>query len=392
MNRKRAKQTLRALGMLLSVLCLHQIGLADDAKAVKYLITNDNVNPNTATFYEIGGNLTAPTLTLLVAVGTGGAGNISNTGASKTVNVANVGKEACAYISNVKSGNITGIVIRSQKYEGIFSASTKDTGLTGLVSNGTYLYAAYNSKTIATFQMSAKCSLSFVGDVSAVGLANDPVSGMALHGSILVVTYGDGSIESFNASAGVPVSNDDKQYTSGYSEGYRAVGVDISRNGQYAVFGDHKTATAVEVSDISFGKLTPTVLYDSLGAGTGSTNVLFSPNGNLLYITDSGSNQVTAARFSETSGKVSAGCVSTVLTGHYVVLPGGLALDSTSGTGGVVYVVEEDADSDGGNNVGMLLVGSTGAECTLTEPTDSPVSDPNADVLRSIAVWPPRPF
>jgi hypothetical protein len=394
MNGKRAKQTLRALGMLLSALSLQQLGLADDAKAVKYLITNDNVNPNTATFYEIGGTLTAPTLTLLVAVGTGGAGDISNTGASKTVNVANVGKEACAYISNVKSGNITGIVIRSQKYAGIFSASTKDTGLTGLVSNGTYLYAAYNSsKTIATFQMSAKCSLSFVGDVSAVGLANDPVSGMALHGSILVVTYGDGSIESFNASAGVPVSNDDKQYTSGYSEGYRLVGVDISKNGQYAVFGDHKNApTAVEVSDISSGKLTPTVLYDSLGAGTGSANVLFSPSGNLLYITDTGSLQVTAARFSETSGKVSAGCVSTALKGHYVALPGGLALDSTSGTGGVVYVVEENATSDGGNNVGMLLVGSTGAECTLTEPTDSPVSDPNADVLWSIAVWPPRPF
>src|SRR5580658_734531 len=280
MNQKGPKQNLRALGMLLSALSLNQLGLADDAKEGKYLIANDNQEINTATFFEIGGTPTAPTLTLLVAVETEGAGDISNTAAAKTVNVAKVGKEACAFISNVKSGNITGIVIPSQKYAGIFSASTTDTGLTGLVSNGTYLYAAYNSsKTIATFQMGADCSLSFVADVPAAGLAGDAVSGMALHGGILVVVYGDGSIESFSVSAGVPVPNDDEQYTSGYNKGYRAFSVDISKNGQYAVFGDNTghAPTAVEVSDISSGKLTGTNLYDNLGTGTASSDVLFSP-------------------------------------------------------------------------------------------------------------------
>ncbi len=102
MNRKRAKRTLRALGMLLSAISLHQLGLADDAKEGKYLITNDNQEINTATFFEIGGTPTAPTLTLLVPpVETEGAGDISNTAASKTVVVAKVGKEACAFISNI---------------------------------------------------------------------------------------------------------------------------------------------------------------------------------------------------------------------------------------------------------------------------------------------------
>jgi hypothetical protein len=149
----------------------------------------------------------------------------------------------------------------------------------------------------------------------------------------------------------------------------------------------------VEVSDVSSGKLTGTNLYDNLGTGTASRDVLFSPNGNLLYITDAGSLQVTAAKFNETSGSVTLSCVSTLLTGHDVALPGGLALGSASGTGGVVYVVQEDTTTDGDNSVAMLVVGSTGTQCTLTEPpSNSPVSDPNADVLQSIAVWPPRPF
>ena len=74
------------------------------------------------TFYKIGGTQTAPTLILLVAVGTEGTGGTANvTAASKTIIVAKVGTEACAYVSNVGSGNITGIVVPSQKYAGISS-------------------------------------------------------------------------------------------------------------------------------------------------------------------------------------------------------------------------------------------------------------------------------
>jgi 6-phosphogluconolactonase (cycloisomerase 2 family) len=381
MNTKRTKQTLRALGMLLSALSLQQLGLAQDAKGVKYLITNDNKNPNTATFYKIGGTQTAPVLTLLVAVGTGGAGGGG-------VSVATVGSEACAYISNGTSENITAIVIPKQKYVGIYSASTKDSGLARNVTNGTYLYASFgSSRTIATFQVNAGCGLTFVGDVAAEGLSGGAVSGMALHGSILVVAYGDGSIESFNVSAGLPVSNGDEQFSSGHADGFSPFGVDISKNGDYAVFGDTGGVTTVEVSDISSGKLTPTVLYDNLGAGKGSENVLLSPNGGLLYITDAVSSQVTAAKFSETSGKVSAGCVSTALKGLFDVL-GGLALDTTTGTGDVVYVAEAYSPS----YIGMLSVSSSQTQCTLTEPSTSPVVDPDGYYVTPIAVWPPRPF
>jgi hypothetical protein len=385
MKPHRARKHLRALGMLLSALSMQQLSLAEDAKAVKYLITNDNKSPNTATFYKIGGTATAPTLTLKVAVGTGGSGG-------GDVTVAQVGSDECAYVSNASSEKITAIVIPTQKYVGIYPASTSDTGLGATVTNGTYLYAAFDgSKKIATFQVNAGCGLTFLGDVSASGL-NYPYSGvnsMALHGGILVVTYGEGSIQSFNISAGLPVSNGDEQDASGHSYGYAPVGVDISKNGQYAVFGDVGGVVAVETSDIYSGKLTPTVFYDNLGAGTGSTAVRLSPNDDLLYITDRGTKQVTAVKFSETTGRPSADCVSQALKNAYAIY--GLALESTAGTGSVVYVAEWSA-YNGPSWIGMLSVGVTGGKCTLTEPPESPVSDPDGSYLGSIAVWPPRPF
>jgi 6-phosphogluconolactonase (cycloisomerase 2 family) len=388
MNRNRTKQALRTLGMLLSALSLHQLGLAQDVKGVKYLITNDNKSPNTATFFTIGGTQTAPTLTVLKEVGTGGNGVESGSGLS----LAKVGSDDCAYVSNGSTENITAIVIRTQKYVGIYSSgSSKDSGLQLTLTNGSYLYASYtSSRTIATFQVNAGCGLTFVGDATAEGLDGGYVEGWALHGTILVVAYGDGSIESFNISAGLAASNGDTQFASGHATGLSPVGVDISKNGLYAVFGDYASEkpTAVEVSDIASGKLTPTVLYNDLGAGTGSTGVLLDPTGSLLYVVDGQSYQMTAVRFNEKSGKVSAGCVSAAFTGQPSLAR--LALESTSGTGGVVYVAEWSGN--GASGIEMLSVSSAGTMCTLTEPVNSPVSDPDGYTLRSIAVWPPRPF
>ncbi len=44
-----------------------------------------------------------------------------------------------------------------------------------------------------------------------------------------------------------------------------------------AIFGDTSTQIVVEVSDISSGKLTPTVVYTSK-AGINSSNVMLSPD------------------------------------------------------------------------------------------------------------------
>src|SRR5208283_3105052 len=155
-----------------------------------------------------------------------------------------------------------------------------------------------DDSTIGTFQVKPGCKLSFVGDTAVGGLQGGTIDGMVLHGNIMVVTYGDGSIESFDISAGTPVSNGDEQNSTGYSHGGNTYpsGVDITQDGHYTIFGDTSVSTVVEVSDISSGKLTPTVVY-RLGKGINSSNILLSPDETLLYISNNQSGTITAAFF-----------------------------------------------------------------------------------------------
>jgi hypothetical protein len=153
------------------------------------------------------------------------------------------------------------------------------------------LYADfYNSNTIATFKVTSGCKLEFVGDTSAVGLNGGSVDGMALHGDILVVAYADGSIESFNVSKGIAVSNGDEQFSTGSKhDGGTPTGVDISSDGHYAIFGDAtpRVYVEVEVSDIFSGKLAPTVEYGGPGKHFGSEDsqvVRLSPDESLIYL------------------------------------------------------------------------------------------------------------
>jgi len=216
------------------------------------------------------------------------------------------------------------------------------------------------------------------------------IDGMVIHGSIMVATYGDGSIESFNISGGVPVSNGDKQNSTGSRGGNTyPTAIDITQDGHFAIFGDTSPFNVVEVSDISSGKLTPTVVY-RLGVARNSSNILLSPDETLLYISNNQGGKVTAAFFDKNTGKLTKGCVSSYLKGFvtnwsYV---GALAMQRTTGTGGLLYVAEFGAPS----SIGVINVKSSGGKCTLTESSSSPVADPDSPGLLSIGAFPPRPF
>jgi len=84
---------------------------------------------------------------------------------------------------------------------------------------------------------------------------------MAINGNMLVVAYGDGSIQSFNIANGVPMSNNRRAELDGIAAAYFPEGVDITQDGHFAIFGDASVPTTIEVSDISSGKLTATVQY-----------------------------------------------------------------------------------------------------------------------------------
>src|SRR5208337_2274053 len=277
------------------------------------------------------------------------------------------------------------------KLTGNFQGSSGDAGTTngiGLAINSSYLYASFtDSNTIGTFSVLAGCMLAFVGDVAVDGLHQGVINGMKLHGDLLVVTYDDGSIESFNVSAGMPVSNGDEQDSTGSGGSNFPTGIDITKDGHYAIFGDVSNATVVEVSDLATGKLSKTVVYH-LGNTVGSANVLFSPDETLLYISNTQGDKLTAARFDASTGKLSKGCKSGKLKGYgsnWAYLAS-LATETNTGTGGAVYVAEFGSPS----SIGIVEVKSSGGKCTLKESAKSPVQTGGS--LLSIAGFPPRSF
>ncbi|MGO4884496.1 MAG: YncE family protein [Bryobacteraceae bacterium] len=363
-----------------------------DTTAGSFLVTNNDMAPpfvNTATFYAVNpdGTLAAP-----VTVETYGHGIEGGFFAAPRVAVLPNGADACAYVSDAFSGDIAAMDAATHTVTGTFYGSATDSGGTngiGLAANSQYLYASFSaSATIGTFQVNPGCMLTFVGDITALGLGDGLVAGMAIRGNMMVVAYGDGSIESFDISGGVPVSNGDLQNSTGAGDDHLPNGVTITRDGHYALFGDASTRTAVEVSDISSGALTPTLTYP-LGSGWNSGNVTLSPDETVLFVANSSSGKVTAAYFDHTTGKVYPGCTSSTLTGFYTKYSyiGNIGLQLTTGKGGVLYVPEYSGN--GKLLIGMLEFTLNQEACTITELPSSPVTDPGTFAYGlSLAVYP----
>jgi sugar lactone lactonase YvrE len=363
-------------------------------KPVRYLFTNNDPPgkvSNSSNFYSVGadGLLTQKAI---VTTGFGGIGG-GYFGLDR-VRALRKGREQCVYVSDSSSGQVAAIVVQTLKVAGAFAGSDTDSGMfngVGLALSSNYLYASYTaSNTIGTFKILPGCKLTFVGDVDANGLNGGSPDGMAVHANLLVVTYVDGSVESFDISQGVPVSNGDKQNSTGFIHGGNLPGgVDITQDGHFAIFGDVSVSTTIEVADISSGKLAKTVVYH-LGSSRNSSSVLLSPDETLLYISNTQGGKVIAAFFDKANGTLRKGCSSGPLKGFdtdwaYV---GALATETTSGTGRVIYAAEFGSPG----SIGIVAVKSSGAKCTLKEIPQSPAIDPQSPGLLSIGVFPPRSF
>jgi hypothetical protein len=370
-------------------------GAAAAATPPHYLITNDdrsgNFYPNSLTFYTIGadGRLTVKQQVLIGVTGVPGGYFPAH-----HVVALNTSGNQCVFASDAATGEIDGVDVNTLTLVAQANGSSSDTGLSngiGLALNAQYLYASFtDSSSIGTFQIQPNCGLSFVGDVTVGGLQGGTIDGMAVHGNILVATYGDGSIESFSLASVTPVSNGDKQNSTGSRGGssYPSA-VDITKDGRFAVFGDTSTSTMIEVSDISSGKLAKTVVYQS-PSSINSSNIMLSPDETLLYISNTQGDRITAALFDRNTGTLNKGCVSNLLRGYSSAWSylGGLGLASPTKNGRGVYVAEFGSPS----LIGEVLVTVSNGNCSLAEVPGSPVLDINSPGLLSIATFPPRSF
>ncbi len=350
-----------------------------------YLVTNDDHSHvgtayNSATFYTMSptGNLTET-----ANVVTGGIGWDSVGYAITRILISKDFVGNCAYLAEYgNSGGVsryavTTISVDTLTVVGHFKGSATDTvpdsfSNMGLAMYGSYLYANFTGpQTIGTYQRLAGCKLKFLGDVSAQGLSGGPVQEMVARKNILVVSFGDGSIESFNTSSGMPVTNGDPQYSSDYLQnGGTPEGVDATSDGHYVIFGD--------------GGGPPTARAEVVTA----INVRLSPDETLLYLSEFSTGQVSANFFDKTTGVLAAGCESPVLNGYRSQWVGTYTLQTknTSGTGGVVYVAEPDTD------IGVVGLTASGGTCSIHEARFSPVYDHHTISMESIGVFPPRPF
>ncbi len=379
---------------LLLLICMSPALAA--AATPHYVITNDDIPPfffSGVSFYTVG---SGGALTFLQEVSTNASGAGGGYFATNRLAVLDTSSAQCVYASNAGAGNTVGIDLNTLQVGGTATGSSTDTGTAngiGLAVNAQYLYATFTDvNTIGTFQVQPGCSLTFINDVTVGGLQGGIITAMAIHGNTLVATYGDGSIESFNISSGTPVSNGDKQNSTAYVQSQGATypnGIDITKDGHYVIFGDTATSTVVEVSDISSGRLATPISY-SLGTPINSSNILLSPDETLLYISDTQGDRISAAFFDAATGKLGVGCTSGKLKNYVTAWSyvASLALESTTDTGGVVYVAEFGSTSA----VAMVQVSSSAGKCTLTEMANSPVTDPYSSWLLSIETFPPRPF
>jgi len=397
-------QPFALVGVMVAVCLFYPIGLRAETK--HYVVTNDDVNgPNTVTFFLAGGTPLEPKLTQFKTIKTGGKGMGGGYfGIVRQVLVPH-GTDECIFVADGGSNDIAAVVFQTQKVVGNFLGSSTDSdgpGGMGLAvhPNDKYVYAAFSaSQTIATFRIGSGCTLAFISDVSAVGLNDGFPHGMAARGNILVVAYGDGSIESFNIQGGPPVSNHDLQLSTGYVEdGEFPDGVDIAKDGHYAIFGDASGGfSEVEISDLSSGKLAKTVKYGgpdgSLGKGLAANNVWLSPDESLLYVSDNLSGQVTAAHFNKTAGTLRFACISKPLRGHGTkwTFSSAIATEATTGKGGTVWVAE-DSDKFSPSSIGILKVTWQAGKCTLTESSKSPAQDSNSLNLCWLNAFPKRTF
>ena len=364
---------------------------AQGAFAQDYLLTNDDSFTNGVSFYTIGSGGALSFAMEVPAPGLGISGGLF--GMSRVVAISN-GDTQCIFGSEAFTNDVFWIVAGSGIAGGSASGSETDDGSAngiGLAANAQYVYASFSSSsTIATFQVQSGCALAFVNDVAAIGLNGGPIDGMAIHGSLLIASYADGSIESFNISSGTPVSNGDKQNSSASTGGESYPnGIDITQDGHFAIFGDTSTSDIVEVSDISPGRLTPTVAYHT-HAGISSSNVLLSPDETILYISNTQGDVITAAFFNKDTGAITQGCTSGRVRGYvdswsYL---GGMALQQITGSGGGVFVAEFGIPS----GIAALNLTIKGTKCTLREAKDSPTADDYSRGLLSVGRFPPRQF
>ncbi|MFY9672911.1 MAG: hypothetical protein WAK13_00590 [Terriglobales bacterium] len=375
--------------------------------ATPYVITNDD-NPagNSASIYSIG---KGGALSLVTTIPTGGYGRGGGYYAAGRVNVLRSKAQNCGYIgdalgpNNSRPGDVASIDMKTLQLVGTYPGTALDSGAlwgVGLAENpaGTFLFAAYStSGTIATYVQGADCVLTFGSELITIGANVGSVDGMKVtpNGKYLIVAYSDASIGSYAINPTTGALTLVGRYL--VTDSALAAGVDITADGNWALFGTNSFGVGgeVEVAPINAdGSLGATIGYIGIGQGNNSSNVWLSPDETYVYISNNFSGQITAVPFDEQIGLInaSAACMSPPLNNYNVTWQnlGNIITRGRTKLGSPLYAAEWSYTNPGG--IAIVDVSVRHGVCSLTETADSPVADPATDYLMTVGVDPPREF
>jgi hypothetical protein len=293
------------------------------------------------------------------------------------------------------------------------------------------LYAGYSgSNTIAAWKIdNSKCGLTLKNQLAVTSLNGGAISGMAEtpNGTDLVVSYGDGSIQSIKTIPGFSLIPDCATAidSTGHTDGNNGFPeqVDITSDSLYAVFGDQPGVsppfgpTELEMIPLPIGCSSVTTDFGGsivangsfLGSNLDSTDIWISPDENFIYITNEDPTKTpgfTTVAFNESAFpgtatmSLATGCTAgfanpinlKTLSGHTGFWEAqGIQTHSTTGHGTRVYVGEE-WKVEPPASVGMLDLDVAG--CTKEYP-GSPFANPGSTTgggAGQLSAWPPRPF
>jgi hypothetical protein len=366
-----------------------------DAQSTPFVVTNNNLNgANTISALA----LVSGSLDFLGSLPTGGNGSGGGSFAISRAVVYVKDADKCGFFSDAGSSDVAAFkkVNTGGKQVGDFkdpkgNGGSGTSGGIGLTIGGDYLFAGYaGSSNIGVFKILAGCKLKLVGTKNipnpAAGLRATP------NGKTLLVAYGYGAnqVDSLSVAANGRLTEHGP-----YAATAGAAGVDITKDGKYAIFGDAVgTPTEIEIypinADGSLGKDHNFGGDGSLGAGVDSSNVWLSPNEKFLYVTNNLSAQITSLTFSETPLGLSYVNITTLKDASQIISTAEAATAATTGNGGYLYVSEY---SDPNSFVALLHINSDGS---TTEAAGSPyaitVSNGGGPGLQSLAAYPPRKF
>jgi hypothetical protein len=394
--------------------------------SAQYAYVNNNVPNNSVLQYTASGLTLAPASSPVVTTGSGLPGVL---GANQD-GIGTFGNYTCLFASDPATaggGDVAAfnVVAGTPALVGRFAIpgnTIANKSLPVAVDRRAaypFVFAAFTGiKKIASFQVNPGCKLTFISAVGAVGLSGFPVAGIAVSPAgpgvapigppVVVVTYQDGSIQPFKISpTGTLAPTAPAFFSTGHgTQGGNPAGVDITANGQYAVFGDDQTITEVEVSAITSGTgvLAPTTDYGgpavgsgvNLGTGANSSYLWISPGAiagtSFVYVSNNNSRQVTTTTLNPGGvvGLVTA-CTSpftnpTMLHPTGFTESGGIKTQATSGTGSFLYVGEF-----GTHSAVALLKIQTPSGCTQEVPL-SPFIDTFSTNVLSVTALPFRAF